>query len=444
MYKENEKNNKKNKDIYFNETTENINEANEIYGKNIINIILDIELKENEIIIFNQNKNNEKEIKDNLKVFLENKRINLINEGNKWKIDYKFEKEGKYNLKIMFENNIKDMNSFFEKCSNIYSIDVSNLDSSKVNDMGFMFAGCCKLKEIEGINRLNTNQVTNMGEMFNECNELEYLDLSSLNTSNVIDMGYMFYNCNKLKANKRNNGSINEFECFDLSNFNTSNVTDMDFMFGRCNKLKQIKGINKFNTIKVINMKGMFGGCQELEYLDLSNFNTSNVTDMALMFNKCHKLKEIKGINNFNTSRVTDMSNMFDECNELEYLISSKFNTSNDNKNNFGGLNSKLTQEKTKLENELDLEREKNKDILYNKEKPIVVTFSTTDQKIFSIDCYNSEIFSSVEEKLFLKYPKLRHENIYFIASGNIINPSVTIEQNKIKNGTTILIDYYE
>ena len=63
MYKENEKNIKKNIDINFNEILENKNEANEIYGKNIINIILDVELKENEIIIFNQNKNNEKKSK---------------------------------------------------------------------------------------------------------------------------------------------------------------------------------------------------------------------------------------------------------------------------------------------------------------------------------------------------------------------------------------------
>ena len=38
-----------------------------------------------------------------------------------------------------------------------------------------------------------------MREMFNECNELEYLDLSNFNTSNVIDMGYIFAGCYKLR-----------------------------------------------------------------------------------------------------------------------------------------------------------------------------------------------------------------------------------------------------
>ena len=78
-----------------------------------------------------------------------------------------------------------------------------------------MFNGCKKLKEIKGINQFNANNVIYMDFMFNECNELEYLD---------------------------------------LSNFNTSNVVNMKKMFCRCQKLKEIKGINKFNTKHVTNM----------------------------------------------------------------------------------------------------------------------------------------------------------------------------------------------
>ena len=165
IHKGYEKNNKKNIGIYFKEILGNINKKNEIRRKNInyildaglneinyknmIICILDIELNESEIIIFNQNENNKKEIKDNVNVFIENKRVNIINEENKWKINYKFQKKGKYNLKIIFKNNIKDMNSIFERCSNIYSIDLSNFDTSKVKDMEGMFNKCHKLKEIK-------------------------------------------------------------------------------------------------------------------------------------------------------------------------------------------------------------------------------------------------------------------------------------------------------
>ena len=38
-----------------------------------------------------------------------------------------------------------------------------------------------------------------MGGMFQGCYELEYLDLSNFSTSKVSDMGFMFALCNKLK-----------------------------------------------------------------------------------------------------------------------------------------------------------------------------------------------------------------------------------------------------
>ena len=53
-----------------------------------------------------------------------------------------------------------------------------------------------------------------MKAMFNECNELEYLDLSNFNTSNVIDMDYMVSNCYKLKNLNLENFSLNK-ECLN-------------------------------------------------------------------------------------------------------------------------------------------------------------------------------------------------------------------------------------
>ena len=50
-----------------------------------------------------------------------------------------------------------------------------------------MFNNCYKLKEIKGIDKFNTYRVTNMNSMFQECNKLENLDLSNFNTSNVND-----------------------------------------------------------------------------------------------------------------------------------------------------------------------------------------------------------------------------------------------------------------
>ena len=75
--------------------------------------------------------------------------------------------------------------------------------------MSWMFNNCNKLKEIKGINKFNTNKVTAMNSMFQQCKELEYLDLSNFNTSKATDMSWMFNNCNKLKYLNLLNFSIN-------------------------------------------------------------------------------------------------------------------------------------------------------------------------------------------------------------------------------------------
>ena len=53
------------------------------------------------------------------------------------------------------------------------------------------FRGCINLK-IEGIEYLNTENVTNMGRMFDDCRYLTTLDVSNFDTKNVTDMRLMF------------------------------------------------------------------------------------------------------------------------------------------------------------------------------------------------------------------------------------------------------------
>ena len=64
------------------------------------------------------------------------------------------------------------------------------------------FNGCIQLKEIKGLNKLETSNVKNMRCIFQNCKELEYLDLSDFDISNVIDMSCMFSGCEKLREIK--------------------------------------------------------------------------------------------------------------------------------------------------------------------------------------------------------------------------------------------------
>ena len=325
-----QKTNEKLKNL-LNENETNINKFKNI---NIIKGELYIKQEEinDKIALFNT------DINDGIDVFLNNKKINMIKDNNKWIIDYHFDDYGKYSFEININNNITNLNRFFEDCSNIISLDVSYLDTSNVTNMYRMFHNCNQLKEIKGLNKFNTSKVLTMKAMFQLCSKLEYLDLSNFDTSNVTEMGGMFNGCNKLKeikginkfiTNKVNDMSAmfqecNELKYLDLFNFNTKNVTNMSYMFNKCNKLEYLNIIN-FDTKNVINMSCMFNKCNKLEYLIIINFDTSNANDMRWMFNECYKLKEIEGINKFITTKSININ-----------MNQNNSNVYNNNTNNFG------------------------------------------------------------------------------------------------------------
>lgn len=62
------------------------------------------------------------------------------------------------------------------------------------------FHNCDKLTEIQGIENLNTSEVTNMSTMFLGCSSLTSIDLSHFDTNKVTSMSYMFFGCGNIKT----------------------------------------------------------------------------------------------------------------------------------------------------------------------------------------------------------------------------------------------------
>ena len=114
------------------------------------------------------------------------------------------------------------------------------------------FADCFYLTEIDGIENLNTQNVTDMREMFVCCYALTSLDVSNFNTQNVEDMTDMFLGCEGLSL-------------LDLSNFNTERVEYMSSMFSGCSTLQTIFASDKFVTDQVLGGSDMFSGCTNLK-----------------------------------------------------------------------------------------------------------------------------------------------------------------------------------
>ena len=143
------------------------------------------------------------------------------------------------------------------------------------------FFYCTNLATIEGIENLNTENVTNMGTMFCRCQNLSSLDLTSFNTANVTNMYGMFADCEGLTS-------------LDLTSFNTANVTSTWGMFGNCSGLTSLD-LSNFYTKEVENMGGMFAGCSALTTIYASDkFVTSKVQSGENMFSACRSLKDYR------------------------------------------------------------------------------------------------------------------------------------------------------
>ena len=108
------------------------------------------------------------------------------------------------------------------------------------------------LKNIEGLEYLNTNEVTDMSQMFKACYSLPNIDLTHFNTDKVTEMDQMFYACWSLTT-------------LDLSEFNTSSVATMYQMFMSCNSLQTVYVNCNFTTENCKdNDNQMFAQCAKL------------------------------------------------------------------------------------------------------------------------------------------------------------------------------------
>ena len=205
---------------------------------------------------------------------------------------------------------VTNMGGMFYEASGLTNLDIGKWDTSQVTDMSGMFRGASDLTNLD-IGKWDTSQVTNMGGMFYEARGLKNLDIGKWDTSKVTNMSGMFYEASGLTN-------------LDIGKWDTSQVTNMRAMFYET-RLANLD-IGKWNTSKVTDMSKMFYSVSDLKNLDLSRWDTSQVTDMSAMFYGT-RLENLD-IGKWNTSKVTDMSNMFNGARGLKNLDLSRWDTS--------------------------------------------------------------------------------------------------------------------
>jgi len=172
----------------------------------------------------------------------------------------------------------------------IYTVVIDeSMKKAKLKSMRNMFSGgrsiveglptieCyfANLESIIGIENLNTENVTNMSQMFKGCKSLQSLDLSHFDTENVTKMRQMFEGCKSLQS-------------LDLTHFDTRNVEDMSAMFNQC---------------------------ESLETIDLTGFKTDNLKDVTSMFQNCEHLRTIYCEGDWSqSSTLTSYESIFFNC----------------------------------------------------------------------------------------------------------------------------------
>jgi surface protein len=207
----------------------------------------------------------------------------------------------KYDVYVLADNKIytpKNSMGLFRGMSALTTVDTSNMDVSRTENMYTMFYNCTQLTSID-VSKWNTENVTNMGWMFGECSNLTSLDVSGWDVSNVTTMAYTFKGAGSLTA-------------LYVSDWNVGKVTDMEGMFESCQKLSYVD-VSGWDVSNVTNMYIMFQKCYALTEVDVSSWDVSRVTDMGFMFFKCLAFTTLD-LSGWNTSNVTNMKQMFWDC----------------------------------------------------------------------------------------------------------------------------------
>ncbi|WP_146103398.1 BspA family leucine-rich repeat surface protein [Enterococcus mundtii] len=215
-------------------------------------------------------------------------------------------------IEFLDTSGLREMSFMFANMSALTSLDVSGFDTSNVRNMQEMFQNMSSLTELD-VSGFDTYNVWSMQGMFQNMSSLTELDVSSFDTTNLFSMTRMFEGATGLTR-------------LDVSGLDTGNVVSMIDMFRNVSRVTELN-VSGFDTSQVILMQGMFDGATNLMKLDVSNFDTSLVENMQGMFRNVNSIRELD-VSGFDTSSVRNMSNMFQNMRSVRELDVSSFDTS--------------------------------------------------------------------------------------------------------------------
>lgn len=143
---------------------------------------------------------------------------------------------------------------WFYGMENLKTVDVANLDTSSCDDFKMTFGHCGQIETID-LSAWSTASLDNLNGTFLCCLSLSTLDIDGWNTSKVGSFHCLMFDCEKMSSAKMQKvvDNLSVTECannlrylfngceklttIDLSSWNISNVTDYMYMFFACHNL---------------------------------------------------------------------------------------------------------------------------------------------------------------------------------------------------------------
>ena len=178
--------------------------------------------------------------------------------------------------------NVTNMSRVFEECSNLTEIPL--LNTSKAENMPGMFYGCSALTTIP---QLDTSKVRDMLGMFNGCTNLTSIPL--LDTSNITNMNYMFNNCTSLAT---------------IPQLDTSKVISMNNMFSECNALTTVPALD---VSSVSSFSRTFYNCISLKSILMTNIGADLSISASTQFERSDLLVILNNLRAVTSSKTLTM-----------------------------------------------------------------------------------------------------------------------------------------
>lgn len=266
------------------------------------------------------------------------------------------------------QTDFKETNNFelmFYKCPKINNVKFDNItanntesfsnifdtESNGIKTISFIDADINKTRYFHNLigvqtvilNGAKINEVTNITEMFKDCNDLTIIEAIGCQMNKLSTTNDFIINCPKI-TNINYSSAILGGEDLNLSNmfnsissaininFNSTllnNVSKISHMFNNCSNLSTITFNQAEINGKQLDLTQIAFNCEKLQSIDFSNAHFNQVIQISQLLNNCPMLNEINLINTLFQGDNLIINKMFDSLGAITSIDLSQttFNT---------------------------------------------------------------------------------------------------------------------